>query len=98
MSAYFVASYTITNEDAYNAYLRQVGKTLMDNGAEVLVADYASEALEGSPAPVTVVLRFDSKEAAKRWYESPDYRAIVHNRLDNTVGFGVLCEEFVPRA
>lgn len=96
MSAYLVSSFTITNQDGYQAYLQKVGKTLMDHGAEVLVADYASEAMEGTPAPVTVVIKFASKEAARGWHESPDYQAIIRHRLDSTEGFGVLCEEFTP--
>ena len=96
MSAYFIASFAITNEDAYQKYLKQVGKILVDHRAEVLVADYASEALEGAPPPVTVVLRFESKEAARGWYESPEYQAIVHHRHENSEGIGVLCEGFAP--
>ena len=96
MSAYFVANYTVTNEEGYRRYLAEVGETLRAHDAQVLVADYASEAAEGSPAPVTVVLRFDSKQAARGWYESPEYQAVVHHRLDNTEGFAVFCDEYVP--
>lgn len=99
MSAYFVANFAITNQDGYQLYLQKVRKVLMEHGAEVLVADYSSEAMEGTPAPVTVILKFPSKEAAKGWHESPDYRAIVHHRLDNTeAGVGILCEGFTPSA
>ncbi|MDA8373162.1 MAG: DUF1330 domain-containing protein [Actinomycetota bacterium] len=94
MSAYFVANYTVTNEDGYRRYLDEVGETLRAHGAQVLVADYASDTAEGSPAPVTVVLRFDSKEAAREWYNSSDYQAVVHHRLDNTEGFAVFCDEY----
>ncbi len=95
MCAYFVANYAVTNEDGYRRYLEEVGETLRAHRAEVLVADYASQPIEGAPAPVTVVLRFDSKEAARAWYESPDYQAVVHHRLDNTQGFAVFCDEYV---
>ena len=99
MSGYLVANFTITNQEGYRLYLQQVRKTLMDHGAEVLVADHASEAIEGTPGPVTVVMKFPSKEAAKSWHESPEYQAVVHHRLDNTEnGFGVLCEGFIPPA
>jgi uncharacterized protein (DUF1330 family) len=97
MGAYFVANYTVTNEDGYRRYLNEVGETLRAHNAQVLVADYASETAEGSPAPVTVVLKFDSKDAARGWYDSPDYQAVVHHRLDNTEGFAVICDEYLPR-
>jgi uncharacterized protein (DUF1330 family) len=95
MSAYMVFNYAITNPEGYKAYLPAVMPTLGHHGAEVLVADYQSEAKEGSPAHVTVVLRFDSKEAALDWYESPEYQAIVHHRTDNIEGVAVLCDGFV---
>ena len=38
---------------------------------------------------VTIVLRFSSKEAARTWYDSPEYQAIVGLRTDNTDGFVV---------
>ena len=97
MSAYLVSNFAITNQDGYQLYLQMVRKTLMDHGAEVLAADYTSEALEGTPGPVTVVMKFASKEAAKGWHESPEYQAIIHHRLDNTdKGMGILCEGFIP--
>jgi uncharacterized protein (DUF1330 family) len=38
------------------------------------------------------VLRFATKAAAKAWYESPEYQAILHLRMDNTEGIGVIAE------
>jgi uncharacterized protein (DUF1330 family) len=71
----------------------------MDHGAEVLVADCDSAALEGTPGPATVVMKLASKESAKAWHESPQSQAVVHHRLDNTEnGLGVLCKGFIPPA
>lgn len=95
MSAYLVYSYTVTNPEEYQAYPPAAMPTLAGHDVEVLVADYESEAKEGSPAPVTVILRFESKAAALAWYESSDYQAIMYHRTDNTDGSVVLCEGFV---
>ncbi len=95
MSAYLVYSYTVTNPDAYPTYPSAAMPTLDGHDVEVLVADYESEPMEGSPAPVTVVLRFESKEAARAWYESNAYQAIKHHRTENTEGFVALCDGFV---
>ncbi|MFQ5691297.1 MAG: DUF1330 domain-containing protein [Gemmatimonadota bacterium] len=94
MAAYLVANYRITNSESYAAYPPAVVPTLASHDAEILVADYESEALEGDPSSVTVVLRFPSKEAARAWYDSPEYQSIVHLRTDNSQGFVVLTEEF----
>lgn len=98
MSAYFIVNYRVTNDEGYQKYLQAAGSTLAQHGAEVLVVDRASEPVEGSPAPVTVVIRFESKEAARGWYESPEYQAAIHHRLDNSEGMGVFCDGLVPPA
>ena len=92
MAGYFVANYTITNQAEYTQYLAAVGPILKAHGAENIVIDRDSEPLEGSAGQVTVVLRFASKAAAKAWYESAEYQAILHLRTDNTEGVGVIAE------
>ena len=98
MAGYLIATYDITNPEAYPAYVAVVGATLAGSGAEVLVADYNSEVVEGKPAKVTVVLKFASKAAALEWYNSAAYQAIVHHRTTNSAGSMVLVDGFVPPA
>lgn len=93
MAAYLIANYTITNPDAYAAYPPAVAETLEPHGAEPLVVDFHSEAVEGKPHAVTVVLKFESKDAARAWYNSSDYQAIVRHRADNTEGFVLITGE-----
>jgi uncharacterized protein (DUF1330 family) len=90
MAGYFVANYTITNQAEYEEYRAVVGPSLRAHGAESIVVDRDSELLEGSAGQVTVVLRFATKAAAKAWYESAEYQAIRHLRIDNTEGIGVI--------
>lgn len=59
------------------------------------MAAYASETEEGSPGPVTVVVRFASKEAARAWYESDGYQTAMAIRTANTEGTAVLHDGFV---
>ncbi len=94
MAAYLVASFKLTNPDGYKAYVPAVLPTLQTHGAEILVADYESEAKEGEPGSVTVVIKFASKEAANAWYHSPQYQEIIHLRTDNSRGIAVLADEF----
>ena len=98
MSAYLIFNYEITNAEEYAAYPRAAMPTMAASGAEVLVADYESEAREGSPGKVTVVLRFDSRDAALGWYESSEYQAAMKLRTANSTGSVVLCEGFAPSA
>ena len=96
MSAYFIASYRITDPAGYEHYLPAVMPTLQTAGCEVLAADYASQAIEGAPGEVTVILKFASKEAALAWYNSPEYQAIKHLRTDNSEGTAVLVDQWSP--
>ena len=95
MAAYLVANYRVTNPEAYQAYPPAVLPTLKQHGAQLLVADFNGESLEGEPAPVTVVVKFASKEALRAWYDSPEYQDIAHLRKDNTEGNLVCVDEFV---
>ena len=96
MTAYFVASYRITDPAGYESYGPAVVPTIMASGCEVLAADYTSQAIEGEPNAVTVILKFASKEAGWAWYNSPEYQAIVHLRTDNTEGTAVLIDQWSP--
>lgn len=94
MSAYFVVNYEITKPEGYKSYVPAVIPILEAHGAEILVADYESETLEGKPGAVTVVVKFESKEALNAWYNSPEYQEIIHLRTDNSKGSGVATGEF----
>lgn len=98
MSAYFVVNYRITDADGYQKYRELAGSTVAAHGGELVVGDWGSEPVEGNPAPVTIIIRFESKEAFRSWYESPEYQAALPYRLDNTEGSSVICDEFVRSA
>lgn len=86
MSAYLIANYTITDPAGYAEYPPAVAPTLIPFDGELVVADFASEAVEGQPAPVSIVVKFPSKEAARDWYNSDAYQAVLGLRADNTEG------------
>ena len=95
MAGYLIGNYRVTNSEAYGDYPPAVIRTLLACGAEVLVADYESEMVEGQASSVTIVLKFPSKEAARSWYNSDDYQEIIHHRVDNTEGFILFADEFI---
>jgi uncharacterized protein (DUF1330 family) len=94
MTAYFVATYHITDPAGYEPYVPAVIPTLQAHGCEVLAADYASQPIEGAPHDITVILRFKSRQAALDWYNSPEYQAIKHFRTDNSEGTAVLVDQW----
>ncbi len=55
--------------------------------------DVAAEAVEGeAPGPQTVIIKFESTEAAKAWYNSDEYQAVVGKRLAATEGYAVISQ------
>jgi uncharacterized protein (DUF1330 family) len=39
-----------------------------------------------------VILKFEDKAAAKAWYDSADYQAVLGKRLESTTGFAVISQ------
>ena len=90
MPAYVIANYRITDPEAFSTYPDAATETLAAAGAEIIAVDLESEAMEGSPQPVTVILKFPSKAEMKAWYNSPQYQAVIGLRTDNSEGTMVL--------
>ena len=53
----------------------------------------AAETIEGAPpGGQTVILKFEDTAAARAWYESSEYQAVVSKRLAATEGFAILSQ------
>ncbi len=75
MAAYVIGNIDVRDPDLYAEYRQQVPATLAQYGGKFLVRGGAHETLEGGWQPKRlVVLEFESMEAAKRWYDSEEYR------------------------
>jgi uncharacterized protein (DUF1330 family) len=89
MAAYILAEIEITDPDGYKEYSAQVPATIAKYGGRFLVRGGKAEALEGEwPQRRRVLLEFPSLDAAKRWWDSPEYekpkamrQAASHGRL-----------------
>ena len=93
MAAYFIAQYVVNDPKLYREYQAGAGPTIQASGGEVVAFDDAAETVEGAPpGPQTVIVKFESTEAAKAWYRSPAYQAVVGKRLASTTGFAVLSQ------
>jgi uncharacterized protein (DUF1330 family) len=68
----------IRDPASMDAYAQQSFPTMAAAGGRLLVADERPEVIEGEwRANRTVIIEFDSVEAARQWYRSPDYQAAV---------------------
>ena len=98
MAAYFIAQYVVNDPRLYREYQAAAGRTIQAFGGELVSFDVAAETIEGTPpGPQTVIVKFESTEAAKAWYGSPEYQAEVGKRLAATKGFAIIAQSMNMR-
>lgn len=72
---YIVARITVTDPEAYAAYMPLATEALSRHGGRVLARGGTHVALEGEARARNVVLEFESLDQARRFYHSPEYQA-----------------------
>ena len=93
MAAYFISFRDRMHDAArYAAYLQKAGASLADRPAKVLVGNGALTPLEGASPDGVVIIEFPDVQAARDWYQSPAYQAVVGERLAVTEGRAVIVE------
>jgi len=93
MAAYFIAQYVVKDPALYGEYQQGAGPTIAASGAELISFDIAAETVEGTPpGPQTVIIKFEDADAAKAWYNSPEYQAVVGKRLAATEGYAIISQ------
>ncbi len=79
--AYIIAQATVTDPAQYEGYKTLAGAAVAKYGGKYVVRGGATHLLEGDWAPLRlVILEFESVEQAKRFYDSPEYRAAREQR------------------
>jgi len=74
--AYVVVEITVHDPDTYKEYMLLAPPTIAKHKGKYLVRGGTTEALEGSWNPKRfVILEFPSAQAAKDWWNSPEYTA-----------------------
>jgi uncharacterized protein (DUF1330 family) len=87
MPAYLIAEMEVSDPDTYAQYRAKVPEVLAAHGGRFIVRGGTSEAKEGTPpAGRVVVIEFPDMAAARRFYGSPDYQAILPLRLTAAQG------------
>ena len=84
MKGYVIANVTVTDPAAYEAYRSQTGAVIAQYGGRALVKGGAIQVREGDPGlSRLVIVEFPSVEAARTFYDSPEYQAILPIRQAN---------------
>jgi uncharacterized protein (DUF1330 family) len=73
-------------------YLEQVEATFIPYGGQWLALDAQVESIEGAWPGSVVLMSFPDMDTAKQWYESAEYREILHLRTDSAVSDLILID------
>jgi len=78
LATYVLAQLEVHDRDALRRYVKAAAPTVAEHGGTGLFVDDAPEVLEGTwDGPRTIALRFETREAAERWYRSAGYQAAI---------------------
>lgn len=79
---YVVFNEIIKDQAGYDGYVMKALPTILNTGGKAIVVHDNPEVIEGDwYGTRTVILEFDSVDAARAWYNSPEYQAVVGERL-----------------
>lgn len=93
MAAYVLAEVEITNPEGYKEYTAHVPATITQYGGRFLTRGGFTETLEGDwPKVRRVIIEFPSMEAARKWWDSPEYEKPKLMRRANSNGRLLLLE------
>jgi uncharacterized protein (DUF1330 family) len=87
MAVYVVAQSRIENPEMLAEYVSGALPTIMSHGGRVIAFDETPQSIEGEiEHPRTVIVEFESEEAFRGWYDSPEYQEILPKRLNAAPG------------
>jgi uncharacterized protein (DUF1330 family) len=93
MAAYIIADVDVKDAKAFEPYKQPTEASVTQYGGRFIVRSSDHRVLEGTWNPKRlVVIEFPSAEAARRWYDSPEYRKVLPIRLQHAVSNMLLAE------
>lgn len=88
---YFLVNIRIKDAQTYGKYLERVDKVFEGSGGKYLAVDEQPDVLEGTwNYTRSVLIRFDSEDDFRKWYESAAYQEIIKYRLNASDCDGIL--------
>jgi len=97
--AYIVAHLRVTDAEAFESYRAQVPDVIRRHGGRYRIRGGRAYPLEGDwPVERLVVLEFESVEAARAFYDSPDYQRLIPLRQAGAEGTLAIVEGVPPES
>ena len=79
---YVVANIRVTDQDKFQQFSGMAGPAIKKYGGKVLARGPGADRLEGDVSGIVMMIEFESKEAAYKFYNSEDYQAAKAVRED----------------
>ena len=97
MLAYVFAEIEVTNPEGYKGYTAVVPESIKKYGGRFLTRGGPVQGLEGDwPERRRVIIEFPSMDAARKWWDSPEYEKPKAMRRANSKGRLLLLEGVAP--
>jgi uncharacterized protein (DUF1330 family) len=95
---YVIASIDVQDDEVYAGYRARTPDVIAQYGGRFIVRGGAVTPLEGEMGLKgrLVILEFPSVEAARRFYDSPEYQQIIPLRTSASQGALLIVEGFDP--
>jgi uncharacterized protein (DUF1330 family) len=91
--AYLVAQIEVRDPLGYDAYRSRTGAVIERFGGRFLVRGGTLHPLEGEPDfSRLVIIEFADLDAARRFYDSAEYQALIPHRTDNARSMLLIAE------
>ena len=97
MAVYMIFNEQVTDQGQFEKYRQQAGPLIARYGGRFLVRGGAVTSLEGNPGlHRVVVIEFDDMAAARRFYDSEEYRPLIQLRQSASTGYAAIVEGSPP--
>ena len=97
MPVYFIVDVSVLEPDGYQEYIAKAPAMVQAAGGRYLVRGGDPQTIEGEWSPSRmVILEYPSEEAFRSMYDSPEYQAILPQRLKNTHSNAILVQGAPP--
>jgi uncharacterized protein (DUF1330 family) len=96
---YAIFTEKVNDRGAMGAYVQVAVPTILAAGGKIIVGSPPVDVLEGEwHGNQTVIVEFSSVEAAREWYNSPEYQAVIGQRHAAAESNAVIIGGFEPPA
>ena len=84
----------VNDAEALNAYVQKAVPTILQSGGKPIVFEPTPEVIEGQWGGQTVIIEFESVDAAKAWYNSDAYQPLIGERQAAADSNAIIVGEF----